>query len=199
MTNFEVNSHEEDQYTKNVFGFWIYILTDFILFAVLFATYAVLQSSTFGRIYTGDLFHLPSTLAQTIVLLISSFTIGIAGVFTHRKNKKKAIAFFLITFLLGICFVYIELTEFSYLLKTGNSWEKNAFLSAFFTLLGTYLIHMLFALLWMIVLIIPLFSSEVDFVSIRRFTCLKMFWQFLNIIWIFIFTFVYLLGAYKYD
>lgn len=176
-------------YSKTVFGFWIYILTDFILFGTLFATYSVLRSSTFGGPSGHDLFRLPYMLIQTFILLISSFTVGLAGASAHRQNKKWTISFFAITFLLGIVFVGMELSDFTRLINGGNHWRRSAFLSIFFTLVGTHALHMIFALLWVIVLIVPVWREGITPVSVRRLTCLKMFWQFLNIIWVFIFTF----------
>ncbi len=194
-------SHEDypdihhDIYSRTVFGFWIYLLTDFVLFGVLFASYAVLHKSTFGGPNAKDLFHMLFTLIQTLILLVSSFTVGLAGASAHRRDKKKTIIFFLLSFLLGIAFLCLQCMEFTHLISRGNSWEKSAFLSAFFTLVGTHSVHVLFGLLWMIVLIIPVFKYGTTQVGIRRLTCLRMFWQFLNIIWIFIFTFVYLMGV----
>lgn len=192
------DSHH-DAYSKTVFGFWLYIISDFMLFATLFATYAVLRNSTFGGPASRDLFHLPITLFQTLVLLCSSFTIGLTGASAHRRNKSYTIAFAGITLLLGVIFIWMECIELSRLMVAGNSWQKSAFLSAFFTLIGTHGIHLLFGMLWIIVLIVPVVLSGVTPVSIKRITCLRMFWQFLNVIWIFIFTIVYLMGVIAYD
>jgi cytochrome o ubiquinol oxidase subunit 3 len=179
-------------YSKTLFGFWVYLVTDFMLFATLFATYAVLHNSTYGGPSGAELFNLPFALTQTIILLLSSFTCGLAGASAHRKNKNGTIAFFAITFLLGIAFMAMELTQFSHFISEGNSWKRSAFLSAFFTIVGTHGIHMVFALLWTIVLLIPVSREGVTSVSIRRLTCLRMFWQFLNVVWVFIFTIVFM-------
>lgn len=185
-----------DVYSKTVFGFWVYLLTDFILFGTLFATYSVLRGSTFGGPSPKELFQLPFTLTQTLFLLTSSFTVGLAGAYAHRKDKQKTIALFLLTFFLGIAFMGMELTEFSRILSRGYSWKTSAFLSAYFTLIATHGIHMIFALLWVIVLILPVWRRGLTAVSVQRLTCLRMFWQFLNIVWVFIFTAVYLVGSY---
>lgn len=184
-----------DVYSKTLFGFWIYLLTDFVLFGVLFATYAVLHKSYFNGPTPSDIFDLNYTLTQTFILLTSAFTIGLGSNFVHRKNKNKAILLFGITFLLGLVFFTMQLNEFSGLLNGGASWTVSAFLSAYFTVTGIFLIHLFFALLWIIVFICPLFKNKINDTSIKRLTCLKMFWQFLNIVWIFIFSLIYLLGA----
>lgn len=182
-------------YARTTFGFWVYLLTDFVLFGTLFATYAVLRHSTFGGPAVKDLFELPYTLTPALILLVSSFTIGLGAAMAHRKDKRSTIALLIITFLLGIIFVMMELTDMARLVNYGNGWQRSAFLSAYFTLVGTHAVHMLFALLWVIVLILPVCREGITPVSLRRLTCLKMFWQFLNIIWVFIFSFVYLLGV----
>jgi cytochrome o ubiquinol oxidase subunit 3 len=201
MTNPETASHEHfpdphrSLYARTTFGFWIYLLTDFVLFGTLFATYAVLRHSTFGGPSVKDLFNLPYTLAPALILLISSLTIGLGAAMAHRKEKKSTITLFIITFFLGIIFVTMELTDMTRLVNCGSGWQRSAFLSAYFTLVGTHAVHMLFALLWVIVLIFPVYREGITPPSLRRLTCLKMFWQFLNIIWVFIFSFVYLLGV----
>lgn len=198
MTHSQLASREvypdphHDTYSKTTFGFWIYLLTDLMLFGTLFAAYAVLHKSTFGGPSPKELFHFSNTYLQTYILLISSFTVGLAGAMTHRRNKKWTIGFYAVTFVLGVIFTWIEFAEFARLIESGNSWMRSGYLSAFFTLIATLIAHMIFALLWMIVLIIPVCLYGVQRVSIRRLTCLRMFWQFLNIVWIFIFTIVYL-------
>lgn len=183
-----------DIYSKTIFGFWLYLLTDFILFASFFATYAVLYRGTYGGPSAFDLFDLPLVLIQTFILLTSSLTSGLAGAFAHRKNKNATIALFALTFILGFAFTWMEFSEFTRFVQQGNGWQRSAFLSAVFTLVGTHSIHMLFAMLWVIVLLVPVFREGCTSVSIRRLTCLRMFWQFLNIVWVFIFTMVYMGG-----
>ncbi len=185
-----------DTYGRTTFGFWVYLLTDFVLFGTFFATYAVLGTSTYGGPSGREIFYLPCALMQSILLLCCSLTAGLAGAYTHRKDKKRTIAFFSLTFLLGLFFFGLQLGDMSRLYHLGHSWANSAFLSAYYTLVGTFSLHLVFALAWVIVLLIPVWREEsISHVSMRRLTCLKMFWQFLNIVWVLIFTFVYLLGV----
>lgn len=184
-----------DIYSKTVFGFWIYLISDFVLFGTIFATYAVLRHSTFGGPSAKEVFDLGSVLERSLMLICCSFTVGIASAAAHRRDKKISLLFFGITFLLGLWFMISQWGEFEMLLKGGNHWKNNAFLSAYFTLLGTFAAHVVLGLLWIFVLGIPTWLHELTGVEIRRLTCLKMFWQFLNVVWIFIYTFVYLLGG----
>ncbi len=184
-----------DTYSRTIFGFWLYLMSDFILFGALFATYFVLKNSTFGGPSSRDLFHLPYTYAQTLILLLSTFTVGLAGTSAHRRHKNWTLVYFGITFILGILFLGMQIAEFSRYLNYGHSWKNSAFLSGYFTLVSTHTIHVIFGLLWMPVLLYPVCREGISYVSIRRLTCLRMFWQFLNIVWVFIFSFVYLLGA----
>lgn len=192
------DSHH-DSYSKTIFGFWLYLLSDFMLFATLFATYAVLRTSTFGGPASHEIFTPSLTLFQTLVLLTSSFTIGLAGASAHRRSKSYTIVFSGMTLILGIMFIWMEFNELSRLVSLGYGWQRSAFLSAFFTLIGTHSLHVLFAILWIFVLIVPVCFSGITPVAIKRITCLRMFWQFLNVIWIFIFSIVYLMGAVVYD
>lgn len=182
-------------HSRTVFGFWIYLLTDFILFAALFATYAVLKDNTFGGLTGRDLFILPYTLVQSLLMLLCSFTSGMGCAYAYRENKKGTLLFFGITALLGMAFLGMELGEFSRLIQDGHGWQRSAFLSSFFSLIGTHGVHIFFAILWTFVLLPPVFKQGITDAVLRRLTCLKMFWQFLNIVWVFIFTLVYLLGA----
>lgn len=184
-----------DVYTKTVFGFWTFLLTEFILFGSLFATYAVLRHNTFGGPDAKELFQLPFALTQTLILLASSFTAGLGGVSAHRHERAKTLTFFSLTFILGLLFLGRELGHFSHLVTTGNGWRRSAFLSAFFTVVGTHALHVALALLFTVILLWPVFRSELHPVNIKRLTCLRMFWQFINVIWVYIFTFIYLLGG----
>jgi|ERR1039458_478154 cytochrome o ubiquinol oxidase subunit 3 len=181
--------------SKPILGFWIYIMTDCVLFASLFATYAVLYKNTAGGPSGYQLFALKNVLAETLILLTSSFTCGLAMLAAHRDDRKQTLMWFGVTFLLGVAFLAIELTEFRHFVVTGNSWRRSGFLSAFFTLVGTHGLHITIGLMWMVILMWQVFKRGLARTTIRRLTFLSMFWHFLDIIWIFIFTIVYLRGA----
>ena len=186
---------EQDTYSKTLLGFWIYLMTDCVLFATLFATYMVLHNNTYGGPSAKDLFSLPFALTETMILLTSSFTSGLGVLATQTRNKKQVIFWFVVTFLLGISFLCMELTEFSHFIEGGNGWERSGFLTGFFTLVGTHGLHITTGLVWMVILIIPVIFQGVTEVSFKRLACLGLFWHFLDVVWIFIFTVVYLMGV----
>lgn len=187
----EPNIQQTDKLT---FGFWVYLMTDCILFASLFATYAVLHTSTFGGPPSFVLFSLPSVLLETLVLLTSSFTSGLALLAAHRYEKDKVLDFLGVTFILGTVFLGLELTEFTHLIQSGNSWQRSGFLSAFFTLVGTHGLHITVGLIWILILLISIYRRGLGPSNTRKLMVFSLFWHFLDIIWIFIFTFVYLMG-----
>jgi len=180
---------------RAVFGFWIYIMTDCVLFASLFAVYAVLHNNTFGGPAGKQLFSLPYALGETFILLTSSFTCGLAVLAAQRRNKNQVLFWFGLTFLLGLSFLGMEIHEFRDLVLSGNSWRRSGFLSAFFTLVGTHGLHITIGLLWMGVVMMQIVKRGLSRGNIRRLTLLSLFWHFLDIVWIFIFSIVYLLGA----
>lgn len=186
---------QHEVYSKTIFGFWLYVMTDCVLFATLFATYAVLHNNTFGGPTAHDLFSLPFALTETFILLTSSFTCGLAMVAAHRNEKNKVLALFSITFMLGAAFLAMELHEFTQLVREGHSWQVSAFLSSFFTLVGTHGLHITCGLLWMLVMMVHVIVRGITLPTLRRLMCLSMFWHFLDVIWIFIFTYVYLMGV----
>lgn len=194
-------SHEEypdphhDVYDKTMLGFWVYLITDFMLFATYFAAYVVLVKNTYGGPGPKELFCLPLVLVQTLLLITCSFTSGIGGVLAHRRHKSGSIALFLVTFVLGSLFLSIQLWDYARLVASGNSWQRSAFLTSYFNLVGLHTVHLIFGLMWIIVLIIPVFKRGVTDLSLKRLSCLRMFWQFMTVVWIFIFTIVYLIGA----
>lgn len=180
---------------KTLFGFWVYLMSDVIIFATLFATFAVLRDGVYGGESGKELFSMPYVLTETMILLTSSFTCGIA-LLAYRKGLKKHVIFWLtLTFLLGASFLALELNEFSHLVSEGNSWRESAFLSAFFTLVGTHGIHITVGLIWIIFLLIKLVKDGFTESLLKRFTMFGLFWHFLDVIWIFIFTFVFLIGS----
>jgi cytochrome o ubiquinol oxidase subunit 3 len=180
---------------KTMFGFWVYLMTDCVLFASLFATFAVLRHNTYGGPSAQELFSLPFVLAETLILLTSSFTAGLAVLGIQRRNKTMVLSCFMLTFLLGVAFLSLELTEFSHLAAEGNSWRRSGFLSAFFTLVGTHGLHIATGLVWMTVMMVQTFRRGLTRGVMRRLRLLSLFWHFLDVVWIFIFSIVYLMGV----
>jgi cytochrome o ubiquinol oxidase subunit 3 len=180
---------------KATFGFWLYIMSDCLLFASLFATYAVLHNATFGAPSSKELFSLPFVLLETMILLTSSFTVGLAVLYARAENMRLTLSFLVITLLLGLAFLFLEIREFHMFILEGASFTKSAFLSAFFTLVGTHGLHVALGSLFMLVLILMLALRGFGEAMMRRLVCLSVFWHFLDIIWIFIFTIVYLMGT----
>ena len=185
----------QDTFSKTVLGFWIYLMTDCLVFATLFATYAVLHNNTFGGPSSRELFSLSTSFIETMILLFSSVTCGFGMLSAVQSKKNHVIAWFAVTFLLGASFIGMELSEFSHLVHEGNSWKRSAFLSSFFTLVGTHGLHVSFGLLWMAVMMLQLFWQGITVNTFRRLVVFSLFWHFLDLIWIFIFTFVYLMGV----
>lgn len=176
-------------------GFWIYLMTDCLLFGSLFATYAVLRDSTAGGPSGGELFDMPFVLVETLILLTSSFICGLMIVAVRNKRKGLAIGALVATFILGASFLAMELYEFTELVHEGYSWQLSAFLSAFFTLVGTHGAHIAVGLIWLAVMIWQIYRIGLTKGVVRRLVLFSLFWHFLDVIWIFIFTFVYLLGV----
>ncbi len=189
------DTHFQASYEKTVFGFWIYLLTDFVLFATFLSVYLVLRDSTFGGPSAKDLLPISYTLIQTLLLLCCSLTSGLADVAAHLNKRVATLAFFGITFLLGLAFLSMTFYGFSSLVAAGNGWQRSGFLSSYFSLVGMHALHTMFALLWILVLLPPVWMKGVTPLSLQRLTCLRMFWQFLGIVWVGIFTVIYLMGV----
>lgn len=185
---------QSSTYSKTIFGFWVYLMSDCILFATLFATYAVLHNSTYGGLGAHELFSLPFALTETLILLTSSFTCGLTMLAVESRDKNKVLMWIGITFLLGVSFIAMEFAEFKHLVQEGNSWQRSAFLSSFFTLVGTHGLHITTGLLWMVVLVVQILCRNLSPAILRRLTCFRLFWHFLDLVWVFIFTIVYLIG-----
>lgn len=185
---------EHELTDTKVFGFWVYLMTDLIIFAALFACFLVLHGNTFQGPTAKDLFHLPSVLAETLILLTSSFTCSLAMFAVHRHLKKWANIWFGITFLLGASFLFIEISEFRDFIERGAGPSRSAFLSSFFTLVGTHGFHISVGLLWMAVMMFRILLKPLDGHSISRIFRMALFWHFLDFVWIFIFTVVYGMG-----
>lgn len=181
--------------STDIFGFWIYIMSDCILFASIFATYAVLHNNTFGGPGIKQLSGLPYVLGETMALLASSFTYGLAILALYKNRKSHVVNWLILTFILGLTFVFMEVNEFVHLYHEGHSWQASAALSAFFTLVGTHGLHVSIGLLWMLIMILQVSKLNLNSSIRRRLTYLGLFWAFLDIVWIFVFTVVYLMGA----
>ena len=178
-------------------GFWVYLMTDCLLFASLFATYAVLRTGTAGGPSGADIFDMPLVLAETIILLLSSFACGVALIGLQRKSIRQIAWGLGFTFVLGVSFLAIELYEFAHLIHEGYGPDRSGFLSAFFTLVGTHGLHIFAGLLWLVVLAGVLYKRGLTAKLTRQLTIFGMFWHFLDLVWIFIFTVVYLLGVVR--
>lgn len=186
---------EEHTFDKNYFGFWVYLMTDLVIFGVLFATFAVLRDSVHGGISMQTIYDGPFVLTETMLLLTSSFTAGLAVIAAFGKKKSLTLLSLVLTFLLGAGFLGMELYEFTHLFHEGNGFQRSAFLSSFFTLVGTHGLHITSGLLWMSILIIAIAVKGLTTGLVRKLFLLTIFWHFLDIVWIFIFTIVYLMGA----
>jgi cytochrome o ubiquinol oxidase subunit III len=180
---------------KTQFGFWVYLMTDLVLFATLFATFAVMRDNTAGGPALGELFSLPYVLVETILLLTSSFTCGLAILAAKSGKSALAIGGLVVTFLLGAAFLGMELHEFKQLVDEGYSWRASGAMSAFFTLVATHGAHITIGLIWIAVMVGRVISGGLTANTIRRLSILSLFWHFLDVVWIFIFTMVYLMGV----
>ena len=176
-------------------GFWIYLMTDLVMFSVLFASYAVLHTSTFGGPTSHDLFKLPFVLVETCILLTSSFTTGLMLLAVQKQKVKSIVSWLVVTGILGVTFLAMEIYEFNNLIKDGASFTQSAFLSSYFALVGTHGVHIAIGLLWIIIMIIALLRRGLSPSNARKLTLFSLFWHFLDIVWIFIFTMVYLMGT----
>lgn len=197
----------QDMFVRNTLGFWSYLMTDCLIFASLFVTYAVLHNQTFGGKSSKELFSLPLAFAETMVLLLSSVFCGFAILSSiaskkeyssseaMRKKRNKVVGWLLCSLFFGALFLGMELHEFANFVKEGSSWTKSAFLSSYFTLVGTHGLHVSVGSLWMLVLIGQLYWYGITVFTFRRLVIFGMFWHFLDLVWIFIFTFVYLMGV----
>jgi len=180
---------------NTVFGFWVYLMSDCLIFAGLFATYAVLVGSTADGPTAKELFDLRFVLVETFLLLFSSLTFGFAVLSAGKRHMAGLYGWLAVTALFGLGFLAMEIYEFNHLIHEGAGPGRSAFLSAFFTLVGTHGLHVASGLLWMAVLVIQIAKNGLTARNSTRLACLSLFWHFLDIIWIGVFTIVYLLGA----
>lgn len=178
-------------------GFWIYLMSDALIFATLFATYGVLSQSFAGGPTPADIFELPLVALNTALLLISSITFGMAMIDMDAGRVRATQLWLIITGLFGASFIGVELFEFGRLIAEGVTPKDSAFLSAFFTLVGTHGLHVTFGVIWLVVLLLQVNQWGLIPANRRRLMCLGMFWHLLDVVWIGVFTFVYLLGVLR--
>ena len=176
-------------------GFWLYLMSDCLVFAALFAVYGVLGRNYAAGPNGADLFNLPLVAINTSLLLLSSITYGFAMLEMQRGKLKPVLIWLAITGLLGAGFIGLELYEFHHLIAEGAGPQRSAFLSAFFALVGTHGLHVSFGIVWLITLVFQLGKHGLVAENKRRLMCLSMFWHFLDVVWIGVFTFVYLMGV----
>ena len=179
----------------SLLGFWIYLMSDCLIFACLFATYAVLGQNFAGGPTGAELFDLKLVALNTAFLLVSSITFGFAMLSAQKRNVAKALQWLAVTGVLGALFLVVEIYEFVHFISVGAGPQRSGFLTAFFALVGNHGVHVFFGIVWLVTLMVQLKRHGVTAQNYRRMACLSMFWHFLDIIWIGVFTFVYLMGV----
>jgi cytochrome o ubiquinol oxidase subunit 3 len=188
-----VREHHPENGT--LLGFWIYLMSDCLIFACLFATYAVLGRNYAGGPTGAELFDLPLVALNTSMLLLSSITYGFAMLEAGRKRMGAVAGWLIVTGLFGAAFISLELYEFIHLIHEGAGPQRSAFLTSFFALVATHGLHVTFGIVWLVTLLFQLKKHGLTGENMRRLTCLSMFWHFLDVVWIGVFTFVYLMGV----
>jgi cytochrome o ubiquinol oxidase subunit 3 len=188
---------EGDHHPENgtLLGFWLYLMSDCLIFACLFATYGVLGRSYAGGPTGAEVLELPAVAVNTALLLLSSITYGFAVLEMQRNRQRPTLVWLAVTGLLGAGFIGLELREFAHLVALGDGPQRSAFLSSFFTLVGTHGLHVTFGIIWLITLMVQVGKKGLIPENRRRLMCLSMFWHFLDVVWIGVFSFVYLMGV----
>jgi cytochrome o ubiquinol oxidase subunit III len=190
---FYVRDHHPEHPT--LLGFWLYLMSDTLVFACLFACYGVLGRNYAGGPTGADVFDLRTLAINTTLLLLSSITYGFAVLQLQQNRRDATLLWLAVTGLLGASFVGIEVREFAQLISQGNGPQRSAFLSSFFTLVSTHGLHVSFGIVWLVTLMIQVAQRGLIEANKRRLLCLSMFWHFLDLVWIGVFTFVYLMGV----
>jgi cytochrome o ubiquinol oxidase subunit III len=178
------------------YGFWIFILSDIVMFSGLFAAYAVLSRNTAGGPTGTELFNLRNVFIETMCLLFSSYTCGLGALSAERRQLGRFLVFAVLTFVLGAAFLFIEASEFADMVARGAGPSRSAFLSAFFTLVGTHGVHVTGGLIWLVYLAAQVIVKGLRAAVLRRLLCWSLFWHALDIVWVGVFTLVYLMGDF---
>lgn len=194
---YQLEEHAHPEGHSTMLGFWIYLMSDCLIFSILFACYAVLGGSYAAGPAPKDLFDLPLVALNTAMLLFSSITYGFAVLQMQQGRVRGTQLWLAVTALFGAAFLGIELYEFHHLIEIGATPQRSAFLSSFFTLVGTHGLHVTFGIVWLVTLMVQLGRHGLIAANRRRVMCLSMFWHFLDVIWIGVFTIVYLLGVLR--
>lgn len=192
-----VDEHPHPEGASTMLGFWIYLMSDCLIFAILFATYGVLGGNYAAGPAPKDVLDLKLVALNTTMLLLSSITYGFAMLTMAQSRIAATQAWLAITGLFGLAFIGIELHEFAHMIHEGATPQRSAFLSSFFTLVGTHGTHVTFGLIWLVTLMVQVARHGLIEANRRRLMCLSMFWHFLDVVWIGVFTFVYLLGVLR--
>lgn len=194
---YQTEEHHHEEGGSTLLGFWMYLMSDCLIFAMLFAAWGVYGSSYAGGPTPQELFKLPLVAVNTAMLLFSSITYGFAMIAVQEKRQGAMQSWLALTAVFGAAFLAIELYEFSELIHEGAGPQRSAFLSSFFTLVGTHGLHVTFGLIWLFTLMLQVARKGLVPANVRRLQCLSLFWHFLDVIWIGVFTFVYLLGVLR--
>jgi len=194
---YDLDEHEHPEGGNTMLGFWIYLMSDCLIFAILFACFAVLGGNYAAGPSPRDLFDLPLVAVNTAMLLFSSITYGFAMLAMQAGRSGLTRLWLAVTVVFGLAFLSIELHEFAGMIEIGATPQRSAFLSAFFTLVGTHGLHVTFGVIWIVTMIVQVGRRGLIAANQRRLMCLSLFWHFLDIIWIGVFTFVYLMGMLR--
>ena len=193
----EYEREEAETREQRALGFWLYLMGDAVIFALLFATYAIMIPGTAGGPTGKDLFDLNNAALETVLLLVSSTTFGFASLLVRTGNRSAVLGWLAVTFLLGAGFVFLEVREFAGMIAKGAGPDRSGFLSAFFALVGTHGLHVTFGVIWIFTMMVQVTRHGLIAANQRRLMCLSLFWHFLDVIWIGVFTFVYLMGMLR--
>jgi cytochrome o ubiquinol oxidase subunit III len=191
------DEHEHAEGGSTMLGFWLYLMSDCLLFSILFATYGVLSTNYAAGPAPKDLFDLWTVALNTTMLLLSSITYGFAMLAAVEGRKRATQVWLVVTALFGMAFVGIELNEFAHMISEGATPQRSAFLSSFFALVSTHGLHVSFGIIWIFTSLVQVQMHGLIPANMRRLMCLSLFWHFLDIVWIGVFTFVYLMGMLR--